>query len=164
MAARKVPTILRKNMAILMWRVQKLNSPISKLSEKVKELWVWLIVYCHRHPELPTNNVILWEPKHGRQNSGRPAKSLLCILMEDTKLESQEGLASPLADQKVWRVRHRACLKCRGFESVEAGWWQGWNRRSSCIKTKEGRNSVGLTFSPVKLFTFKPNDSSYVWF
>jgi len=38
---------------ILMWRVQKLNGPISKLSEKVKELCVWLLVYCHRHPELP---------------------------------------------------------------------------------------------------------------
>ena len=165
MAARKVPTILRKNMAILMWRVQKLNSPISKLSEKVKELWVWLIVYCHRHPELPTNNVILWEPKHGRQNSGRPAKSLLCILMEDTKLESQEGLASLLTDQKVWRVRHRACLKSRGFESVEAGWSRSGLESKVQLHKNQGRPySVGLTFSLAKLYTFKPNYSSYVWF
>ena len=102
-----------------------------------------------------------WQTK----NSGRPAKSLLCILKEDTKLESQEGLASLLADQNVWRVRHRACLKSRGFESVEAEWSRSGLESKVKLHKKQGRPySIGLTFSLAKLYTFKPNYSSYVWF
>ena len=76
-----IAAILPKNRA--MWIVQKLNGPISKLFEKVKEHWVWLVVYCHRHPEQLANKFVLRDPKHDRQNSGRPAKSLLSVLMED---------------------------------------------------------------------------------
>ena len=65
-----IEAILPKNRA--MWIVHK-----------VKELCVWLVVYCHRHPEQPANKFVLREPKHDRQNSGRPAKSLLSVLMED---------------------------------------------------------------------------------
>ena len=65
-----IAAILPKNRA--MWIVQK-----------VKELCVRLVVYCHRQPEQPANNFVLREPKHDRQNSGRPAKSLLSVLMED---------------------------------------------------------------------------------
>ena len=51
--------------------------------QKVKELCVRLVVYRHRHPEQPANKFVLREPKHDRENSGRPAKSLLSVLMED---------------------------------------------------------------------------------
>ena len=65
-----IVAILPKNRA--MWMVQK-----------VKELCVRLVEYCHRHPEQPGNKFVLRESKHDRQNSGRPAKSLLSVLMED---------------------------------------------------------------------------------
>ena len=78
-----IAAILPKNRA--MWIVQK-----------VKELCVRLVVYCHRQPEQPANKFVLREPKHDRQNSGRPAKSLLSVLMEDALLQSREELASLL--------------------------------------------------------------------
>ena len=65
-----IAAILPKNRA--MWIVHK-----------VKKLCVWLVVYCHRHPEQPANKFVLREPKHDRENSGRPAKSLLSVLTED---------------------------------------------------------------------------------
>ena len=77
-----IVVILPKNRA--MWIVQKLNGPISKLFEKVKELCVRLVVYCHRQPEQPANKFVLREPKHDGQNSGRPAISLLSVLTENT--------------------------------------------------------------------------------
>ena len=53
----------------------RLLGPISKLFEKVKELCVRLVVYCHRHSQQSAYKFVLREPKHDRQKSGRPAKS-----------------------------------------------------------------------------------------
>ena len=55
--------------------------------------------HCQHNHELPTSKLIVWEPKCGRRNSGRPAKVLLRILLED--VESRKELASQLADWEV---------------------------------------------------------------
>ena len=66
-----------------------MNSPEAKRPyfETVREgeetLCAAGIVYCHRHPEQPANKFVLREPKDDRQNSGRPAISLLSVLMDD---------------------------------------------------------------------------------
>ena len=76
---------------------------IPKLSEKMKEGRLLLAGHCHRHPELPASKVIVWEPKHGRRDHGRPSKTLLTTLIEDAEVESRDEVATLLADREVFR-------------------------------------------------------------
>ena len=65
---------------------EELCGPILKISEE-KERRLRLAGHCHRHPEMPASKV---ELTHGRRDPGRPAKTLLSILMEDAEVESRE--------------------------------------------------------------------------
>ena len=67
--------------------------------------------HCHRHPELPANKLSVWEPNHGKRNPGRPIKTLLKTLIEDSGVKTKEELTNCMKDKDVWRVKHRARLK-----------------------------------------------------
>ena len=45
------------------------------------------------------------------RDPGRPVKTLLTTLIEDSEVESSDELATVLAAFEVWHVRHRAGLK-----------------------------------------------------
>ena len=58
---------------------------------------------CHRHPELNTQKILLWEPKHGQRGRGRPRTSYVDTLKKDTGAKSASELASLMEDRDVWR-------------------------------------------------------------
>ena len=71
--------------------------------------------HCYRHPELPTNKVISWQPEHGRRDPRRSAKTMVKMMIEhagiETKAKGGAGLSHDRLD--MWSVRHRVRLKSR---------------------------------------------------
>ena len=86
----------------------ELYGNIPPLSEKIKERRLRLAGHCLRHPELPANKVIMWEPTHDRRGPRRPTKTMLKTLIEDAGVINKEEPISCMQDRVVWCVRHRA--------------------------------------------------------
>ena len=73
------------------------------VSDKVASRRLELAGHCYRHPELSTQKVILWEPKHGSRGRGRPRHNFIDTLKRDTGAASAHELATLMADRDVWR-------------------------------------------------------------
>ena len=77
---------------------------LPRLSDKIAARRLRLAGHCHRHPELSTQKVLLWEPAHGNKNRGRQRATFLSTLKRDTGATSTEELASLMDDRSVWRT------------------------------------------------------------
>ena len=76
--------------------------------------------HCWRSRDELISDVLLWTPSHGRAKAGRPARTNIRQLCEDTGC-SPEDLAEAMNDRKEWRERVwdiRAGGKTR--------WWWWW--------------------------------------
>ena len=76
-----------------------IHKNIPPLSGKIKEHRLHLAGHCLRHPELPVNKVIVWEPTHSKCHSGRPTKTMLKTLIEDAGVNNKEELISCMQDR-----------------------------------------------------------------
>jgi hypothetical protein len=57
----------------------------------------------HCHPELSTQQLVLWEPKHGVRGRGRPRTNFVDSLKRDTGASGANELAVLMESRKVWR-------------------------------------------------------------
>ena len=64
-------------------------------------------------------DVLLWIPKHGRAKAGRPARTYIQQLCEDTGC-CPEDLPRAMNDRKEWRER------VRDIRATSAIWWWWW--------------------------------------
>ena len=55
------------------------------------------------------SDLLLWNPKHGKRSRGRPRKSYIDQLKEDTMLKIEE-LLTAMNDRNEWKLR---VMKCR---------------------------------------------------
>ena len=62
--------------------------------------------HCLRSRDELIRDVLLWTPKHGRAKAGRPARTYLQQLCEDTGC-SPEDLPKAMDDREGWRERVR---------------------------------------------------------
>ena len=79
--------------------------------------------HCLRSRDELISNVLLWTPSHGREKAGRPARTYIEQLCEDTGC-SQEDLPEAMNDREKWRERVR---------DIRAGgttkwWWWWWDK------------------------------------
>ena len=78
--------------------------------------------YSWRSRDKLISNVLLWTPTYGRAKAGRPARTYIQQLCEDTGC-SPEDLPEAMKDREKWRERVR---------DIRAGgttwWWWWWNR------------------------------------
>ena len=61
--------------------------------------------HCIRHPEEVASQLVLWQPKVGHRNVGRPAITYIDTLMDDTNLESVEELRTAMMNREGWMRR-----------------------------------------------------------
>ena len=80
-----------------------LYGELPKIADKIAAKRLQLAGHCHRHPELSTQKILLWEPKHGQRGRGRPRTSYVDTLKKDTGAKSTSELASLMEDRDVWR-------------------------------------------------------------
>ena len=84
--------------------------------------------HCWRSRDELISDVLLWNPTYGRAKTGRPARTYIQQLCEDTGC-SPEDLQEAMNDREKWRERVR---------DIRAGgmtwwWWFSWVDSTLCI-------------------------------
>ena len=59
--------------------------------------------HCARNKDAPVSQLILWEPSQGTRKRGRPEKTYVDILKEDTGIGLTEELRKSMDDRSVWK-------------------------------------------------------------
>ena len=75
--------------------------------------------HCWRSSDELISDVLLWTPKHGRPKAGRPARTYIQQLYEDTGC-CPEDLPEAMKDREKWRERVRDVC------ATSATWWWWW--------------------------------------
>ena len=75
--------------------------------------------HCWRSRDELIRNVLLWTPTHGRAKAGRPARTYIQQLCEDTGC-CPEDLPRAMNDREEWRER------VRDIRATSAIWWWWW--------------------------------------
>ena len=76
--------------------------------------------HCWRSKDELISDVLLWTPTYGRAKAGRPARTYIQQLCEDTWC-SPEDLPEAMNDRKKWRERVRDIRA-----SCTTWWWWWW--------------------------------------
>ena len=75
--------------------------------------------HCWRSRDDLISNVFLWTPTYGRAKAGRPARTYIQQLCEDTGC-SPEDLPEAMNEREKWRER------VRDIRASGATWWWWW--------------------------------------
>ena len=90
--------------------------------------------HCWRSRDELIRDVLLWIPTHGRAKAGRPARTYIQQLCEDTGC-CPEDLPRAMNDREEWRKR------VRDIRAASTIWWWWWyilsytDRLFHCITT-----------------------------
>ena len=75
--------------------------------------------HCWRSRDELIRDLLLWTPTHGRAKAGRPARTYIQLLCEDTGC-CPEDLPRAMNDREEWRER------VRDIRATSAIWWWWW--------------------------------------
>ena len=75
--------------------------------------------HCWRSRDELISDVLLWTPTYGRAKAGRPARTYIQQLCEDTGC-SPEDLPEAMNDREKWQER------VRDFRDSGTRWWWWW--------------------------------------
>ena len=98
--------------------------------------------HCWRSRDELIRDVLLWTPTHGRAKAGRPARTYIQQLCEDTGC-CPEDLPRAMNDREEWRER------VRDIHATSAIWWWWWIQ--DCISVDKGRFDVLLKYPTTNL-------------
>ena len=59
--------------------------------------------HCHRAKKEIVSQLLFWHPRHGSSKRGRPLKSYVDVLLEDTGLYNQEEIKSLMNNREEWK-------------------------------------------------------------
>ena len=93
---------------------KQLYGELPAVADKIAARRLQLAGHCHRHPELSTQKLVLWEPKHGRRGRGRPQTNYVETLKRDTGASSTSELASLMENRSVWK----SCVRARRVKAT----------------------------------------------
>ena len=97
----------------------------SLVSRVVRLTWIVFVRrtrhagHCWRSRDELIRDVLLWTPTHGRAKAGRPARTYIQQLCEDTGC-CPEDLPRAMNDREEWRER------VRDIRATSARWWWWW--------------------------------------
>ena len=91
---------------------KELYAEVPKATDTVKQKRLKLAGHCYRHPEEAASNLVLWTPNHGKRRRGRPARTFVQQLRDDTGLQERE-MASLMLSRDQWRIQTGRCLQHR---------------------------------------------------
>ena len=76
--------------------------------------------HCWRSKDELISDVLLWTPTYGQAKAGRPARTYIQQLCEDTGC-NPEDLPEAMNDRKKWRER------VRDIRAGDTTWWWWWH-------------------------------------
>ena len=80
-------------------------------------------VHCWRSKDELISDVLLWTPAYGQAKAGRPVRTYIQQLYEDTGC-SLEDLPKAMNDWEKWRER---IMDIRASDTTWWGWWWWWH-------------------------------------
>jgi exonuclease III len=92
-------------------RNEELYGDLPAVSDKIASRRLQLAGHCYRHPELSAQQLVLWEPKHGHRNRGRPKTTFVDTLRRDTGTTVASEIGTMMADRECWRGHVRSRLR-----------------------------------------------------
>ena len=90
---------------------ETLYGNLPPLTSKIAARRLRLAGHCHRHPELSTSKLVLWEPTHGHRGRGRPRTTYIDTLRRDTGAANSDELAVLMGNRDVWRIHVASRLR-----------------------------------------------------
>ena len=115
---------------------QQLYDHLPPITKTIKVRWTRHAGHCWRSRDELINDVLLWTPSHGQAKAGRPARTYIQQLYEDTGCRA-ENLPEAMNNKEEWRERVR-CIRAGG---TTRWWWV----LSVC------RDAVCIFYSPSRL-------------
>ena len=116
---RMLRTILNKS-----WRQHptrhQLHGHLPPIMKTIQVRWTRHAGHCWRSRDKLISDVLLWTPTYGRAKEGRPARTYIQQLCEDTGC-SPEDLPEAMNDREKWRERVRD-IRASGM----TWWWFYW--------------------------------------
>ena len=86
----------------------ELYGKIPPFSQTIKQQRMRFAGHVWRNKEELASDVLLWEPKHGKQEQGRPKRTYIDQLADDTGCRKQE-LNNAMTNKDDWRKRVMQC-------------------------------------------------------
>ena len=85
--------------------------------------------HCWRSKDEIVSDVVLWTPAYGQSKAGRPARTYIQQLCDDTGC-NPEDLPEAMNDRETWRER------VRDIRASSTTWWWWWYRRVQIIRIR----------------------------
>ena len=96
--------------------------------------------HCWRSRDELISDVLLWTPTYGRAKAGRPARTYIQQLCEDTGC-SPEDLPGAMNDREKWRERVRDIRAT----STTWWWWWWWSEHNLNVQTVSSQKFLPST-------------------
>ena len=87
---------------------KELYGNIPKISSSIRQQRMRFAGHCWRSKKELIADVLLWNPKHGKRSQGRPRKTYIDQLLDDTGC-SLEELHNAMEDRVGWKKRVNEC-------------------------------------------------------
>ena len=87
---------------------KKLYGKPPKVTSSIREQRLRFTGHCWRSKKELICDVLLWLPKHGKRSRGRPAKTFVDQLVDDTECNVDE-LMNAMNDRDEWKLRVNEC-------------------------------------------------------
>ena len=80
----------------------RLYGPLPPVSHTIRDRRITFAGHCWRSKGEIVSDLILWQPKHGKANRGRPRKTFINQLLDDTELQ-QDDINTVMNDREEWK-------------------------------------------------------------
>ena len=97
----------------------QLYGHLPPITKTIQVSWTRHAGHCWRSKNELISDVLLWTPAYGQAKAGRPARTYIQRLCEDTEC-SPEHQPEAMNDRERWRERFRA-IRASGMT-----WWWWW--------------------------------------
>ena len=88
---------------------KELYQDIPEISDTIRRNRLRLSGHCWRNKEEVVSDLILWQPSHGRRKRGRPAKTFIDQIMNDTGISNIDELKNAMENRDDWKLRVNVC-------------------------------------------------------
>ena len=124
----------------------QLYGHVPPITKTIQVRWTRHAGHCWRSRDELISDVLLWTPTHGHAKAGRPVRTYIQQLCEDTGC-SPEDLPEAMNDREKWRER------VRDIRATSTTWWWWWiytyNQKRWTIG-KSGERGSGISVLPAR--------------
>ena len=119
----------------------QLYDHLPPITKTIQVRWTRNAGHCWRSRDELISDVILWTHTHGRAKAGRPARTYIQQLCEDTWC-SPEDLPEAMNDREKWRER------VRDIRATSTTWWW-WLINKPIVKVFDPKKKLCLLLMQV---------------